>query len=42
MTELQKRLFSMQDIKYKEFHCQLMPTIDSDTVIGVRSPRLRK
>ena len=42
MTELQKRLFSMQDIKYKEFHCQLMPTIDSDTVIGVRSPRLHK
>lgn len=42
MTDLQKRLFSMQDIKYKEFHSKLMPTIDPETVIGVRSPRLRK
>lgn len=42
MTELQKKLFSMQDIKYKEFHSKLIPTINPDAVIGVRSPQLRK
>ena len=42
MTELQKKLFSMQDIKYKEFHSKLIPTINPDDVIGVRSPQLRK
>lgn len=46
MTESEKyvreKLFSMQDLKYKEFHSKLMPTIDSDLVIGVRTPGLRK
>lgn len=41
MTELQKLLFENQDLKYKEFHSKLMPTVDSDTVIGVRVPILR-
>ena len=27
---------------YKEFHCRLMPTVDPETVIGVRVPLLRK
>lgn len=40
--EIQQQLFSMQDIRYKEFHGKLMPTIDSDTIIGVRTPELRK
>ena len=35
-------LFSMQDKKYKEFHSALMPTVNPDKVIGVRTPRLRK
>ena len=37
-----ERLLSMQDEAYKQFHCKLMPTVDSDTVIGVRVPMLRK
>lgn len=37
-----ERLFSMQDKKYREFHCRLMPTVDPDTVIGVRAPDMRK
>ena len=37
-----EKLFSMQDLKYKEFHSKLMPTVDSDLVIGVRTPELRK
>lgn len=32
----------MQDLEYKDFHSKLMPTVDPDTVIGVRTPQLRK
>ena len=35
-------LFTLQDLSYKEFQCGLMPTVDPDTVIGVRMPALRK
>ncbi len=36
------RLLALKDLKYKEFHCKLMPTVDPDTVIGVRTPEVRK
>lgn len=36
------RLFALQDLKYKDFHCRLMPTVDPEAVIGVRTPELRK
>ena len=46
MTDTEKyvceKLFSMQDLKYKKFHSKLMPTVESDLVIGVRTPELRK
>lgn len=42
MTEIQKRLFALQDEPYREFQCKLMPTVDRETVIGVRTPALRK
>ncbi len=35
-------LFSMQDLKYRDFHSALMPTVDKERVIGVRVPELRK
>lgn len=41
-VELQERLFALQDQGYREFQCKLMPTVDRDTVIGVRTPELRK
>ncbi|MBQ2754394.1 MAG: DNA alkylation repair protein [Clostridia bacterium] len=37
-----RELFELQDLKYRDFHSKLMPTIDKDTVIGVRVPALRK
>ena len=37
-----KRLFEMQDLKYRDFHSKLMPTVDRELVIGVRIPDLRK
>ncbi|MBP3469458.1 MAG: DNA alkylation repair protein [Lachnospiraceae bacterium] len=42
MTEIQKELFQLQDKEYRQFHSSLMPTIDPDLVIGVRTPELRK
>ena len=42
MTEIQKRLFELQDLTYRDFHSKLMPTVDKDRVIGVRTPQLRK
>lgn len=41
MTELQNALFSMKDKKYRDFQSALMPTVDKESVIGVRIPRLR-
>lgn len=39
---IKKELFSMQDLKYKEFHEKLIPGVAPDTIIGVRTPDLRK
>ncbi|MBQ0005527.1 MAG: DNA alkylation repair protein [Clostridiales bacterium] len=41
MQAIVDRLFEMQDLKYKEFQCKLIPGIDLDSVIGVRTPKLR-
>ena len=40
--DIQNELFKMQDKAYKSFHSKLIPTIDSDLIIGVRIPVLRK
>ena len=39
---LRQQLFAMADPSYKSFHCALIPTVDPDTVIGIRTPMLRK
>ena len=41
MTEIQQRLFALQDVGYRDFHAALMPTVDKALVIGVRMPALR-
>ena len=41
MTEIQRRLFALQDEGYRDFHAALIPTVDKGLVIGVRSPALR-
>ena len=41
-TQIQEYLFSQQDLKYRDFHSRLMPTIDKNVIIGVRVPILRK
>ena len=35
-------LFGLQDVKYRDFQAKLMPTVDPETMIGVRTPELRK
>ena len=42
MTEIiRAQLYDLQDIKYKDFHCKLIPTVDPDRVIGVRAPAMK-
>ena len=42
LTELQKQLFELQDIKYRDFHSKLMPETAKEKIIGIRTPVLRK
>ena len=35
-------LLSLCDEGYKEFQCRLMPTVEPETVLGVRTPELRR
>lgn len=41
-ANVRTRLFELQDLKYRDFQCKLMPTVDPEAVIGVRTPELRK
>ena len=34
---IREELFALQDLKYKDFQGKLMPTVDPDTIIGVRT-----
>ena len=40
--EIREELFRLQDSKYREFQVKLIPTVTPDSVIGVRTPALRK
>ena len=41
ITNVQTHLFAMQDLKYRDFHAKLMPTVNKEKIIGVRTPALR-
>lgn len=36
-----KELFKLQDKKYRDFQIKLIPTVDPENIIGVRTPELR-
>jgi 3-methyladenine DNA glycosylase AlkD len=38
---IQEKLFSLRDEKYAAFSAKLIPTVEADRFIGVRSPQLR-
>lgn len=40
--QIRERLFQLQDLGYRDFHSRLMPTVDKDRIIGVRTPAIRK
>ena len=40
--DIQAHLFEMQDLRYRDFQAKLMPTVDMERIIGVRTPILRK
>lgn len=40
--EISEELFNMQDKNYRDFNSKLIPTVDTETMIGVRTPQLRK
>ncbi len=42
MRNIKQDLLNMQDKKYKEFQLKLMPTVENERVIGIRTPVLRK
>lgn len=37
-----ERLYEMQDMGYRDFHSKLVPTVDRERIIGVRSPNIKK
>ena len=40
--DIQQQLFALQDLKYRDFHVKLVPGMDVNDIIGVRTPELRK
>lgn len=40
--EVQEALFGMQDLQYRDFHSKLIPNVEKEAVIGVRTPDLRR
>lgn len=40
--DITKKLFALQDLKYRDFSASLTPTIDKEYFIGVRVPEVRK
>ena len=36
------KLMEVKDCKYKEFQAKLVPNINSDTILGIRTPEMRK
>ena len=43
MTDkIRKELFSLQDLKYREMQEKIIPTVKPESIIGVRTPELRR
>ncbi|MBR6271004.1 MAG: DNA alkylation repair protein [Lachnospiraceae bacterium] len=41
-TEITSGLFKLQDLEYRNLQERIIPTVDADSIIGVRTPELRK
>ena len=40
-TDLHRKLYSLQDMKYRDMQIKIIPTIEPESVIGVRTPELK-
>ena len=41
ITDLHRKMFELQDMKYREMQIKIIPTITPESVIGVRTPELK-
>ena len=41
-TDLHKKLYSLQDMKYRDMQIRIIPSINPESVIGVRTPELKR
>lgn len=39
--EIKQKLFELRDEKYRDFQAKLIPTVNKETIIGVRTPALK-
>lgn len=39
---LRQELFALRDEKYRDFHARLIPTVAKETILGIRTPQLRR
>ena len=37
IRDVRKRLFEMQDTGYRDFHARLVPTVEKEKIIGIRT-----
>ena len=42
LNEIRAELFKIQDMDYRDFNSKLIPTVDKESMIGIRTPDLRK
>ncbi|MBR5369988.1 MAG: DNA alkylation repair protein [Bacilli bacterium] len=42
MDSIKEKLFKLQDKKYQEMQFKIIPNIDNSTIIGVRTPEIKK
>lgn len=42
MDTVKENLFSLSEAKYRDFQAKLMPTVEKETIIGVRTPLIRQ
>ncbi len=40
-TDLHKKLYSLQDLKYRDMQIKIIPTVSPESIIGVRTPGLK-
>ena len=42
INKIREDLFGLSDLQYRDFHSRLVPNLEKDSIIGVRTPDLKK